>query len=85
MRRGGASAVVAKAVYTLQSLKMQNKAREKAQKLRAAASRMRFKLTKLEHKVANLGEKIKRYEERAERLDDEIVESRPPGRTPRGH
>jgi len=70
-----------KPAYTVRSLKMQQKAREKALRLRAAAAKLQFKLTKLEHRAAAVREKIRRYEDRANRLDDEAVVARPPNRT----
>jgi len=72
---------VKKPAYTVRSLKMQQKAREKALRLRAAAAKLQFKLTKLEHRAAAVREKIRRYEDRANRLDDETVVTRPAGRT----
>ena len=82
MRSGAASARVKKPLYTVRSLKMQQKAREKALKLRAAVAKLQLKLTKLEHRAAAIREKILRYEDRANRMDDETVVARPASRTP---
>jgi chromosome segregation ATPase len=67
---------VAKAVYTIRTLKEQRKASEKALKLRAAVAKMRLKVTKLENKAARLREKIKKHEDRANVLDQELVAAR---------
>jgi len=81
MRSAVASARVKKAAYTVRSLKVQHKAREKALRLRAAVAKLQIKLTKFERKAAAIREKIRRYEDRANRLDDEAVVARPPNRT----
>jgi chromosome segregation ATPase len=77
MRTEAASVRVAKAAYTVQSLKARNKARDKATKLRWAAQRARLKLSRLERKAVSVRERIRRYEEKASRLDDEDDEARP--------